>query len=327
MGATVTGDGHERQQRKTSLGRRAVGSLLRIVVGVPIVSLFAASALLLVFGTTSRGKTAGIGGALLGAALFCIVGYWNEPWFRKRGRISCVGLVAISLLFYLILVILAPNGGSPHGRIRNCYLNRQERFTRYAPANVIPEVDQLGIGITLLPLRDPHARSEARTMRSVLLPMYAALDQDDDFHALGSAMGLAYRELFHVPFRTGHYYAVVPDTDDNERLPCLIFLHGMGGNMKPYIWVLSGLNSRVRCVVLAPTFGIGNWDKPGGAELVVGIAREAVATLPVDKERIFLLGYSNGAMGVTRAVIQEPALFRGLVYLSPVTEDNLFQSP
>jgi predicted esterase len=41
----------------------------------------------------------------------------------------------------------------------------------------------------------------------------------------------------------------------------------------------------------------------------------------------YLLGYSNGAMGVTRAAIQEPELFRGLIYLSPVTEDNLFSRP
>ena len=161
-------------------------------------------------------------------------------------------------------------------------------------------------------------------MQQLVLPMYTALEQDHDFRSLGAAMGLAYRELFHVPFRTGHYYALVPDAADDERLPCLIFLHGMGGNMKPYLWVLSRLTTRVRCVIVAPTFGIGNWDKPGGAQFVVAVAREAVATLSVDRERIFLFGYSNGAMGVTRAVIQEPELFKGLFYLSPVTEDDLF---
>ncbi len=73
--------------------------------------------------------------------------------------------------------------------------------------------------------------------------------------------------------------------------------------------------------MIAPTFGMGNWDKPGGGELAIDVAREAIAMLPVEAEKIFLMGYSNGAMGVTRAGIKEPALFRGLIYLSAITED------
>ena len=38
------------------------------------------------------------------------------------------------------------------------------------------------------------------------------------------------------------------------------------------------------------------------------------------------MGYSNGAMGVTRAAILAPELFQGLIYLSPVTEDQLFST-
>jgi predicted esterase len=60
--------------------------------------------------------------------------------------------------------------------------------------------------------------------------------------------------------------------------------------------------------------------------MVVAIAREAVKTLPIDPHRIFLMGYSNGAMGVTRAAILAPELFQGLIYLSPVTEDGLFST-
>jgi predicted esterase len=77
---------------------------------------------------------------------------------------------------------------------------------------------------------------------------------------------------------------------------------------------------------LVPTFGLGNWDDPAGAAMVVAITREAVATLPIDPRRIFLMGYSNGAMAVTRAAILAPELYAGLIYLSPVTEDALFST-
>ena len=112
----------------------------------------------------------------------------------------------------------------------------------------------------------------------------------------------------------------------HEQLPCLIFLHGMGGNAKAYIWLLSRLAREGKCVVIVPTFGLGNWDNADGAAMVVAIAREAVKTLPINPHRIFLMGYSNGAMGVTRAAILAPELFQGLIYLSPVTEDQLFST-
>jgi predicted esterase len=110
----------------------------------------------------------------------------------------------------------------------------------------------------------------------------------------------------------------------DEKLPCLIFLHGLGGNNKSCLWVLSKLSKQTKCAVIAPTFGLGNWDKPGSAEFVIDVAHEAIATLPLDRKKIFLMGYSNGAMGVTRAVVKEPGLFKGIIYLSPITEDELF---
>jgi pimeloyl-ACP methyl ester carboxylesterase len=53
-------------------------------------------------------------------------------------------------------------------------------------------------------------------------------------------------------------------------------------------------------------------------------ARMRLLVLPIDPHRIYLMGYSNGAMAVTRAAILAPELFQGLIYISPVTEDQLF---
>jgi len=87
---------------------------------------------------------------------------------------------------------------------------------------------------------------------------------------------------------------------------------------------LSRLSKQMKCIVIAPTFGLGNWDKAGSAEFVIDITHEAIATLPLDPKKIFLMGYSNVAMGVTRAAVREPGLFKGLIYLSPITEDEFF---
>lgn len=305
-----------------SLLKKILVSLLRILAGVPIVSLILGGLLLLVLGTTLRGRSVGLSAVLLGGILFCSVGCWNRAWFKRTRRRFYAASLPIGLLLYLVPMLVAPNGKTGDGRVRNCFLHGEGTFPGYSPWNVIPEIDQIAVGINLLRLRQVNA-PEATRLRSLVLPIYEAMDKDADFRALGSVVGMGYRELLRMEFRTGHYYLFLPETTSGEKLPCLIFLHGMGGNTKSCLWVLS---QQTQCAVIAPTFGMGNWDGPGGAEFVVEVAREALATLPIDPERVFLMGYSNGAMGVTRAAIQAPGLFKGLIYLSPITEDELFST-
>jgi predicted esterase len=307
--------------------KKIIVSVLRIAAGVPIVSLLAVGLLFFGLGATLSGRSVGLGGAVLAAVLFCSVGYWNRNWFKRIRRRLLAVLLPASVLLYLVPMMLAPSGGDSDGRVRNCFLRGQGQFSRYSPANVVPEVDQLEVGLCLAPLADPYVdMAKANRIRSLVLPLYDQMDKEPDFRALGSVMGLAYRELLHLEFRTGHYYIFMPQATSGEKLPCLVFLHGMGGNAKACLWVLSGLSKRSKCAVIAPTFGIGNWDKAGSAELIVDVVRESLTTLPLDPDKVFLMGYSNGATGVTRAAVKEPRLFRGLIYLSPITEDHLFST-
>lgn len=308
--------------RHMSLPKRILLSLLRIVIGVPIVSLILGGLLLLVLGATWTGRSVGLSVAIFGCALFCTVGYWRRTWFQRIRRRFYAVLIPAGLLLYGIPLLLAPNGGTKDGRVRNCFLHGQGTFSRYSPWNVIPEGDRVAAGIHLLRLREVRS-SEATRLQSLVLPLYAEMDQDPDFHAIGSVQHMGYRELMGMEFRTGHYHVFLPKAKEGEKLPCLIFLHGVGGNMKTCLWVLSRQN---RCAVIAPTFGMGNWYKPGGAEFVVDVAREAMATLPIDPHKTFLMGYSNGAMGVTRAAVKAPRLFAGFIYLSPITEDEFFST-
>jgi pimeloyl-ACP methyl ester carboxylesterase len=303
--------------------------LLRILSGVPILSLFMGGMLFLVFSVTLKGRSVGLSAALLAGLLYCSAGYWNRQWFKKRRRRLYAVLLPISLALFLIPLILAPNGqGAPDGHVRNCYVGGHGTYPRYSPWNVVPEVDQVMAGMNLLALGDPYVDFEkGKRIRSLAMPLYETLEKDVGFESLGSVMGMAYCELFRMEFRTGHYYLFLPTASERAPSACLIYLHGMGGNRKSHFWVLSRIALQQNCAVIAPTFGLGNWDKPGGAALVIDVAHDALATLPIDPERMFLLGYSNGAKGVTRAVMKEPDLFRGLIYLSPVTEDDFFSSP
>jgi predicted esterase len=309
--------------------KRILGSVLRILAGVPIISLLAGGMLYLVFSATVVGRCVGLSAVILGTVSFCSVGYWNRPWFKRVRRYFYAVLLPLAAVLYLVPMTLAPGGGAADAPVRNCFLGGQSRFVWYSPWNIIPERDQLKVGLSIASFGPPEIdAAETKRIRSLVLPFYDEMDKDADFRALGSVMGMAYRDLCHLGVRTGHYYVCLPgNVSGGERLPCLIFLHGMGGNVKACLWVLAKLSDQAHCAVIAPTFGFGYWDRPGGAEFVVDVTREALATLPLDPQQVFLMGYSNGAMGVTRAAIQAPRLFKGLIYLSPVTEDELFSEP
>jgi predicted esterase len=312
--------------------RRAIKSLLRIIAGVPIVSLMLGSLLYLALGVTWTGRSVALSGTIIGVVLFCSVGYWNRSWFKRIRRRFYAVLVPIGVVAYVVPMLLAPSDGNADPRVQSRFLQGKRSFCRCSPCNVMPEVDQIDVAMKLCPMFAPQINSaEAARMRSLVGPLYDELDHDAAFRDLGSTLDTACLDLLHVKFPAGHYFVGLPDrtatrTATQERLPCLIFLHGMGGNAKAYIWLLSRLARERKCVVIVPTFGLGNWDNPDGAAMVVAIAREAIKTLPIDPNRIFLMGYSNGAMGVTRAAILAPDLFQGLIYLSPVTEDGLFSS-
>jgi predicted esterase len=314
------------------LVKRAIKSLLRIIAGVPIVSVTLGSLLYLILSVTWTGRCLALSGVVIGVVLFCSVGYWNRSWFKRIRRRFYAVLISIGLVAYLVPMLLSPSDGNADPRVQSCFLQGKRPFWRCSPSNVMPEVDQINVAMKMCPLFAAQiSRVQAARMRSLVTPMYEEMDRDAAFRDLGSAFDSACLDLLHIKFPAGHYFVALPEppaasSDKREQIPCLIFLHGMGGNAKAYIWLLSRFARERKWIVIAPTFGLGNWDNPDGAAMVVAIAREAVKTLPIDPHRIFLMGYSNGGMGVTRAAILAPELFQGLIYLSPVTEDELFST-
>ncbi len=156
--------------------KRTLASLLRIAAGVPIVGLLLAGLLLLLLGATWKGRCVGCSFVVLGAVLFCSVGYWRRAWFRRIRRRFYATLVPLGLLLYVVPLLLAPNGRPSGGPLQNRFLHGQWHFHRWSPANVIPEIDQLTVGMNLLSL-GVVPRAEAARMRSLVKPIYAEMDR------------------------------------------------------------------------------------------------------------------------------------------------------
>lgn len=91
-----------------------------------------------------------------------------------------------------------------------------------------------------------------------------------------------------------------------ETVPGIVFLHGFGGLLTPYLSSLTESPELARCAIVAPALGhSAEWWTDEG----LAVVRRTVATLPsrVDRNRLVLVGLSNGAVGVS-AIAADPEL-------------------
>lgn len=118
----------------------------------------------------------------------------------------------------------------------------------------------------------------------------------------------ALRHLEHVP-------------GGSTAVPCIVFLHGFGGQLTAYSRVLHQAFGD-RFAIVAPFLDYtGAFWTPRGKAVVSALITKHLPP-EVDRARVFLIGLSNGAAGAT-AILQDPELsrqFRGFVLVSGVGE-------
>jgi pimeloyl-ACP methyl ester carboxylesterase len=223
------------------------------------------------------------------------------------------------------ILITVPDGRALDGaRAQSRFVGDGVSLPRFSLTNVVPEMEQINMGLALIPYLDPIIdREQARRLASFILPAYREMETNPEFHRLGSAMGWAYAELLGQPFDVGHYYLYVPQNRPSDPLPAILFLHGSAGNFKVYTWAWSRLADEQGCAIIAPSFGFGNWYQAGGVRAVKRALSDAEMVVPLDDDRIYLVGLSNGGTGVSRVASEMPERFRGLVYVSGVVEPSI----
>ncbi len=261
----------------------------------------------------------GIAVMLLGIAALPMMG---GIWYQKRATFWLWSILAAGSVIALIgLVILfnTPTGQAEQTSPIRHRFTQATNFQPYTLTNIIPESEQVNLGFALMPYLDPILTFEQSQKVSVFARrFYYEMESDPDFHQLGSVMGWAYAELRGKPFDVGHYYLYVPKGKHSEPLPAIVFLHGSGGNFKVYMWLWSKLAEKQQVVIIAPSFGFGNWGQPGGQRAVVRALQDAASVVRIDEDRIYLAGLSNGGLGVSRLAEAMPDKFRGLIFISPV---------
>jgi poly(3-hydroxybutyrate) depolymerase len=273
--------------------------------------------LLIITARTMSGRLAGLAAAalLLAVGLLVFMLWTAHRDHRHLVALGLSGVVAIGLV--IVLARLAPVGRGPSGDapgLRSVFPVTPPRPTFL---DLVPEVDRVTLGAALLTRLDPWmGREHGRRIRRVLASLYDEMASDHEAGTLRSNASAPFLELIGASFDAGHYYAYVPPHAPGERLGAVIVLHGNAGNFQLFAWAWRPFADRHRFAIICPTYGFGFWGE-GGGEAVERARRHALTTLPIDEDRVFLGGISDGGNGVTRSGTIYPDAYAGLIYVSP----------
>lgn len=272
---------------------------------------------------TGRGRLFAVAGCALGLAL--IFAGMRRVVMRRLMPVASI----VAVVGYGVVLRWAPDGRSaPEARVQNRYVGDGWGYRRFALGNLVPELDQFRLGFRVVSRLDPLFDVEqAERLSAWTTAIYDRLEADPEFRALGSAMPHAYADLRGGGAQSGHYFLYVPERlKRDEPQPVLVFLHGSGGNFKAYTWLLSRVADRAGCVVVAPSFGLGDWRAPESARVVDDALDDARRVVALDATRMHLMGLSNGGLGVSQIAAAEGGRFSSLVFLSPVFDEGALSS-
>jgi predicted esterase len=179
--------------------------------------------------------------------------------------------------------------------------------------------------LTRLDLWMPSAEAEAT--RVALADLIDAVRTHPDYRRLARGSDYNSRFLICGQLDARHCYSYRPEPrEPNERFGLFVFLHGHGSNYLVLLHALRPLADRHRLVLIAPTFGYGNWEAPGSVEAIERATRFGLDAYPIDPNRVFLAGYSQGGAGVSRAGAAFAGTFTGLVFISATMELSVIGS-
>ena len=127
------------------------------------------------------------------------------------------------------------------------------------------------------------------------------------------------------------YYVYVPRQHDGRtHLPCIVYLHGYSPDLDKLNWQMIPEELLDYCdrhgYYLVAPFARSNTDFQGVGEVdVIRVFQLAARQYRIDDDRVFLFGYSMGAMGAFTVGAHYPDVWAGIISLSGRADYYLWQ--
>jgi pimeloyl-ACP methyl ester carboxylesterase len=293
---------------------------LRILLLLPI-------SLLALVAETRSGRMAGVAAIALLSSAACAAVYRSSESRPAAWEAAAGSAFALAVVLIIVLLCSIP-ARRPHAAFGlRSHVVGKSRPARHTPADILPEIDQVRLAVTLGTRLVPwFGRGRGARIREVMTRLYREIHADPDARALPSLSYLTLAGLIFGDFDAGRYDVYLPQTEPDERLGAIVFLHGNGGNLKVLPWTWRSFANRHRFVIVCPTFGFGFWGA-GGVSAVDRALSDALRHLPIDPDRVYLAGISDGGKGVTRSATAHPERYHGLIYVSPTMRQDELAAP
>lgn len=159
-------------------------------------------------------------------------------------------------------------------------------------------------------------------MQNNLLSMFGNLLTNVASAGSGERQGSMQSRTVQVGAENFNYQVYVPPSSTDEKLPVMIFLHGIGqrgsGGLVPTNGaagaIASHYFSQVPAIVLMPQCRKESyWSDAVMEQMVMNALAETVKEFGADENRISLVGVSMGGYGVWHFATQQPNKFAALV--------------
>ncbi|MDC0744396.1 alpha/beta hydrolase family protein [Polyangium mundeleinium] len=278
---------------------RIVGWILgaiSMVVLAPVLILFVAAN-----GVTT--STLALGALLVAIGLMTMVRI--PP--RGSRRVALLTAAALCLVSVSIFVIARLCAVPPPQEFHFAENGRRNAPPPW-PSRLVDERETVLTGLYFSDLLGLVKGPETEHLDQLLRNAYAASSPPWPNAVLIASSSDASRHLEHVP-------------RGSTAVPCIVFLHGFGGQLTAYLRVLHQAFGD-RFAIVAPFLdSTGAFWTPHGKAVVSALVTKHLPP-EVDRSRVFLVGLSNGAVGAT-AILQDPDLsrhFRGFVLVSGIGE-------
>jgi predicted esterase len=285
---------------------------------------------LVLLARTARGRVEGLFGIVVGTGLVAGAVWLCAPLFGAA-RPDLAGYVALGALasilpLSLIAVALTRKCDFGEGPVGSHFFRNEPAVETTGWADIEDEYVWILVRlVTRIDLRMPGF--EARAARARVNELLTAVTDLPEYRKLARVSDGQSWLLLTGRLDPRHCYSYRPaPRAPGERFGLLVFLHGHGNNYLFMVHALRPLCDRLRLCLVAPSFGYGNWEAPGGAEAVERGRAFGVAAFDPDPARVYLGGISQGGAGVGRAAAAHPERYAGLVFISPTMEANVIDS-
>lgn len=265
------------------------------------------------------------GFAFLGLGIICLLTAGVICGWKSKRNIALLSATSfLSISFLLLSFALSPRGQTGTDEELQSVFFRGSSLSRFSPAVLVPESDQLRIGTYFMPLLDPNLTfGQARRLRSLFDELYSLIDREVYFTQIGSSLGDFYCDLLLGKSYLHHSYVYFPRMSNDSSLPVILFFHGWGGNFKSYMWLWSEYGRSNEYVIVCPSFGAGLWDNVDSELVLQEVFKYCESEPRIDEKQIMVVGLSNGGMAATRFALKFPHYLSHLVYISPVLDGDI----